>query len=726
MMRLLHLCCFVFILFVSQELLAQQIHQLSDNTLAKAFLVAGPFHKDGVSIDDWHILLEEDFLNGQRDLRSFAGAPIQQVARVNKDGFLNLNPILRDSLAAVGYVQFIVLAEQEAEALLRIHARDGAKVYVNQQDVGTFFNVGWSGMDISTNLKKGENTILIQVANRDWDWGLKVELLEGANKEKYLAQQTKKLESDIFLNLKLQVPRDENYEYPFRPGKFPRLVLNAPEIAKKYLGGGYDLQVRWFDRNLNEVSYPKAPGRYAYYAEVIGNNGVVLKKSATMYCIEQDWMGWNNRLEAELAYFPVNGMAAELWEKHKEATSSFVGFEVFKSIMLGENGSVLLAFLDDLAHNSSVPGMLNTPIIADGDYHARLKQKILGKEQQYQSLTLPQEAKESSPILIPLGEKDASQFDAMRREIIQIAHEWMKDEGRPFDMLIAQKGRILFHESFGEDLYGTFTKQTPSEIASITKLFTGLLFAQFLDQGLIELEDPVGKYLPDFPLVGPQAVTLRQCFTHTNAFSGHGRFDGVLNPWLENSLLHDIQNDTVGTYHEYNGMGYDLAGKVMESITGKSIFRLFREYLYDPLEMNNTVQDWDLAYSVHSTAYDLAKMAQMLLNKGRYGNLKFFSEETYHTLTPKDLSDFYPGISQKWGIGITMMGWGSKQADGSYRQILSDDVIGHGSATASVFWVIPELDLIITQSRRKAYRNFGKYNEKILLVIEKYLTPERQ
>ena len=80
----------------------------------------------------------------------------------------------------------------------------------------------------------------------------------------------------------------------------------------------------------------------------------------------------------------------------------------------------------------------------------------------------------------------------------------------------------------------------------------------------------------ELDIFGPNTLTLRHCFTHTNGFKGHGLFNGVHNPWLENSLSLYIKTDTVGIKYHYNGMGYDLAGKVMEVVSGKSIFRLCR------------------------------------------------------------------------------------------------------------------------------------------------------
>ena len=311
----------------------------------------------------------------------------------------------------------------------------------------------------------------------------------------------------------------------------------------------------------------------------------------------------------------------------------------------------------------------------------------------------------------------------------ELCQEWIADGGSPFDMVIAQDGNIIFHESFGSDNYGEFTINTPTEIASITKLFTGILFAQFVDQNIIGIDDLVGKYLPDFPMEGPRAITMRQCFTHTSGFYGHGLFDGVHNHWLENTLFQAVKNDTVGTLYRYNGMGYDLAGKVMESVTGKSIFRLFHEYLYEPLGMKNTIHDWDLGYSVHTTAYDLAIIAQMILNKGTYDENRYFSETTYEQILPKNLKSYYPELvfTNPWdegrrGIGTTMQEWEiSDEETGEKRHLLSKNVIGHGSATSSVFRIDLDNNIIITQSRRKGRSRFGEHFLKIYKLIDKKL-----
>jgi CubicO group peptidase (beta-lactamase class C family) len=288
--------------------------------------------------------------------------------------------------------------------------------------------------------------------------------------------------------------------------------------------------------------------------------------------------------------------------------------------------------------------------------------------------------------------------------------------------LVARHGVIIIHEAFGEGPDGKVTVETATEMASLTKLVTGVMFAQFVDQGLVAIDDPVGKFLPDFPTEGDKAITLRHCFTHTTGLSGHEEWDGLHNPWLENVIANQLDRLPVGKVHIYNGMGYDLAGRVMEMAGGKSIFRLMRENFFDPLGLENTLLEEDLGFSTRSTAGDFARIGQLLLNRGSYGNLRFFSPKVFEMMLPKPLNNFYPDINVEWGIGLTWMRTKHPEAGKnglpSDKTVLSKNVIGHGSATAAILRVDLENDLVIAQTRRRGGKNYGKHLVALLMAID--------
>lgn len=710
------------LLFLTGVTFAQTVNV--SNTSVQEYIVVGPFHAEGIGENEYLQLLDVDFLGGEANWRPETAAEVVEA----EAGWVQLHQLLGDSAGAAAYAYFEIDAEKDGNAAVMIEARDGVVMYLNGEMVATYFGRNpfhW----VEVELKAGVNPVLVKVVNQAWDWGLKIELYDMDQAAQLAAGYTKDVEYRQFQEMQLTIPKGEN-GYGFYPGQFPMLLPEHPGLAREYLGGGYEIKVRWFDRELNEVLFPAEPGRYAYYAEVVGENGLVLKRSATLFCMPERWMGWPELMTSSMDFWPVHDVSEDVWQKHTKAISQFSGAMTFQSFYDYGEGAKLLAFLDEMHRQGLDPERSLTPEIFDGDYHAALKQKIIGKT--WPEIAPPSLRQETATILEPL-EHAAETYEEMYAELDSIGDAWMADLGGAFDMLIAQHGKILYHRSFGEDVYGEFTNETSSEIASISKLMTGMLFAQFVDQDIIDIDDPVGKYLPDLPATGPQALTMRDLFTHTNGFEGHGRYGAARGHWLENTLLHEL-DDTVGVLHRYNGMGYNLAGSVMEAVAGKDVFRLLRENLYEPLEMSDTYHDYDLAFSCQSTAYDLAKVAQMLLNKGSYGDLQFFSEDTYRRILPSDLLEKRPNLvwsngwdqGKPWGIGITHMDWRVQdEQSGEWRALISDEIYGHGSATASVFWVIPEHDMIITQSRRKAYRNYGIYGQQMFQAIDKHLIKEQ-
>ena len=515
---------------------------------------------------------------------------------------------------------------------------------------------------------------------------------------------------------------ESDLSFQFWKGNFPELEVNSPATMKKFMGGDYSIEVRWFDTYQQEVDTLLQPGRYGYYAEITGANGMVMKRAGTMFCTPNDWMGWSEPMLSNIDYFPFDSVPESVWEENRELISDYGGQILLKSIVNNQDGGILMSFIHDMHLKNMKPGPYHTPVIMDGDYHIQLKRKLLGIEKKYPPLLAPERTSNTAPLLHSLEGKDKEKNASFEKEMQALCMEWAEFSGEPFDMLVAKDGAILFHGAFGENLRGKFTLEEPTEIASITKLYTGLLFAQFVDQGLIGIDDPVGKYLPDFPSTGEKAITLRQCFTHTSGYNGHGSFGGVQNPWLDNSLALWLPYLEPGKRHYYNGMGYNLAGKVMEIVSGKSVFHLMHEYLFAPLQLQHTQLDIDLAYGIRSTAFDMAVVGQMLLNQGGYGDLRFFSEETYEALLPVDLENYFPNIKdRKWGIGITPMNRYLKdEGSGEKRNILSDHVIGHGSATSSILNVDLENKIVICQSRLDKGRQYHEYLNRAYLLIEKY------
>ena len=528
-----------------------------------------------------------------------------------------------------------------------------------------------------------------------------------------------------FLNCRIVPKLGNSWDYTFEPGKFPGLDWDRPYFVEKVMGE-FPLKARWFNSELNEVIAPNEPGRYAFYLEARTPNGKVIRRASTVYCRPKYWFGWSERPRAFLDFIPVDGIDKAVWKEHEDAIAAFAGRMVLLSILRQQEGAILLSYLHEMNTSADMPPLTDTPIIRDHDYHLALKRKILGVENKYPSLKMPQKAESKKATVLREGTEEEAGFrPGTAEKIREVCQAWFEESDEPFIVLVARHGVVIVHEPFGEWTWGQLTRNSPTEMASLTKLVTGLMFAEFVDQGLIGIDDPVGKFLPDYPVSGDKAITLRHCFTHTTGLYGHEEWGGMHNPWLDNVIANGIENLTPGKVHDYNGMGYDLAGKVMEIVSGKSIFRLMRENLFDPLEMKNTTLEEDLGFSCFSTAGDFAKFGQLLLNKGSYGELEFFSPRTFEKILPRPLSEYYPDIDKDWGIGLTWMRQAHPDAGKNDvpkdATVLSRNVIGHGSATSAILRVDLDNDLVIAQSRRRGGKVYGKYLVKFLMAIEEGL-----
>src|SRR5947209_4489866 len=82
-------------------------------------------------------------------------------------------------------------------------------------------------------------------------------------------------------------------------------------------------------------------------------------------------------------------------------------------------------------------------------------------------------------------------------------------------VLVAKGNQVLFHRAYGQANYALGvpnTAKTRFHVASISKLFTAAAILLLEERGRLSVEDPVAKYVPDFP--SGDKITLRQLLTH--------------------------------------------------------------------------------------------------------------------------------------------------------------------------------------------------------------------
>ena len=139
------------------------------------------------------------------------------------------------------------------------------------------------------------------------------------------------------------------------------------------------------------------------------------------------------------------------------------------------------------------------------------------------------------------------------------------------------------------------TADTLFQTGSISKTFTGTMLMQLAEQGKVDLDAPVRKYIKDFKLRDKEVtkkVTVRHLLTHMGGwvgdyFNDFGNGDDALIKMVKDvAKLPQVQ--PLGTIWSYNNTGFNVASRIIEIVTKKPYEQAAQEMLLDPLGLNMT------------------------------------------------------------------------------------------------------------------------------------------
>lgn len=293
--------------------------------------------------------------------------------------------------------------------------------------------------------------------------------------------------------------------------------------------------------------------------------------------------------------------------------------------------------------------------------------------------------------------------------------------------LVADKDKVLCLEAVG---YADVGAKSPMLvemlfwIASMSKPITGAGLMILVDEGKVNLDDPIEKYLPEFKgqwvitelgkdrvvLKKPaRLVTVRDVMNHTSGLPGKSAmeiptYDVLSLKDAVRSYALTPLNSEPGTKYAYSNAGINVGGRIIEVVSGMSYEDFMSKRLFGPLGMKDTtfwpseVQLKRLAKSykpnkaktgleattvtalkyplsdpkrqpfpgggLFSTASDVGVFCQMVMNGGEYKGKRYLSEAAVKTMTSKQTGD---GVKTGYGVG-----WST-----------SGDTFGHGGAYAT-------------------------------------------
>ena len=230
--------------------------------------------------------------------------------------------------------------------------------------------------------------------------------------------------------------------------------------------------------------------------------------------------------------------------------------------------------------------------------------------------------------------------------INQLFIPWNQKNSPGASVAVMKNGEVLFSQGYGEAQleYGIpIEPKTIFHIASVSKQFTAFSMAKLADEGLLSLDDPVQKHLPELYDFG-KSITIKHLVHHTSglrdqwnllAMAGW-RLDDVITRDQIMRLLSrqkDLNFDPSAEY-VYCNSGYTLMAEIVERVTGNTFAEWTEENIFEPLGMTNTLFYDDHEKIVPNRAYSYGEASggfeKRVLSYANAGATSLFT-------TPEDL-----------------------------------------------------------------------------------------
>jgi uncharacterized protein YbbC (DUF1343 family) len=292
-------------------------------------------------------------------------------------------------------------------------------------------------------------------------------------------------------------------------------------------------------------------------------------------------------------------------------------------------------------------------------------------------------------------------------------------------VVIGHEGKIVYQKAYGRRAIvpatETMTADTIFDLASLTKVVaTTTALMQLFEQGKFRLNDKVTDYIPEFQ-GGKSTITLRNLFTH---FSGLKPDVPLAQPWSGYQTgiklaCTDPPDGPPGARFVYSDINFILLGELVHRLSGQTLSGYARDRIFLPLGMKDTMFQPPAALApriaptervtngspplrgvvhdptarnmggvaghagVFSTAGDLARFAQMMLNGGELDGVRVVSAATIQKFTEPQTPPDQPILRG--------LGWDIDSAySGNRGELFPIGSFGHTGFTGTSLWIDPQ------------------------------------
>jgi CubicO group peptidase (beta-lactamase class C family) len=325
-------------------------------------------------------------------------------------------------------------------------------------------------------------------------------------------------------------------------------------------------------------------------------------------------------------------------------------------------------------------------------------------------------------------------------------------------VIIGRRDSILYSRGYGHFTWNPASRvpdpdSTLWDIASITKVVaTAASAMRLVDQGKLDLDAPVRRFLPRFSGGLKNQVTVRMLLDHTSGLKSYVpiyRKAGRSRTRMVNLLYAQPLLRPPGDSAEYSDLNAMLLGLLIESVSGTTLDRFADTAVFDPLGMTETrfrppdrlrrriapagiwrgqpvpgdVNDQNAAAfggvaghaGVFSTATDLATFAQVWLREGM--------GPTGPWVQPATMRQF---LTKGPRSGTRLLGWDSPELNGEepsiYGTLITQSAYGHTGFTGTELWIDPSHDLFLVFLTNRAFDPKARDSVKGLKLVRTELS----
>jgi CubicO group peptidase (beta-lactamase class C family) len=320
-------------------------------------------------------------------------------------------------------------------------------------------------------------------------------------------------------------------------------------------------------------------------------------------------------------------------------------------------------------------------------------------------------------------------------------------------VVIGRRDSILYSRGYGHFTWNSASRvpepdSTLWDIASITKVVaTASSAMRLVDRGELDLDAPVGRYLPRFSGGLKNQVTVRMLLDHTSGLKSYAPIyqqAGGSRSCMISLLYAQPLMRPPGDSAEYSDFNAMLLGLLIESISGTTLDRFADTAVFNPLGMTETrfrlpvrlkrrtapsgmwrgepvpgdVNDQNAAAfggvaghaGVFSTGTDLARFAQVWLRGGMGPAGSWVSPATMRQFLTKGPRS-----------GTRLLGWDSPELNGEepsiFGTLISPSAYGHTGFTGTELWIDPIRDLFLVFLTNRAFDPKTRNSLKGLKVV---------